>query len=161
LNLTQQNKPKATRVIGLDYGMARIGVAISDERKIIASPLSTHAATKHSKRTVANLLKELAVHQELYCYTIEEVVIGLPLLLSGKVGLLADEVKNFVENFKLVSSIPITMWDERLTTVQAERSIRESNLTRKRRSQVVDTVAAVIILQSYLDSKRMHLPNEF
>lgn len=148
-------KPKATRIVGLDYGLARIGVSLSDERKIIATPLTTIKAEKQSARTAVKVLKELAAHQEQNRYAIEEIIVGLPLLLSGKSGLLADEVMHFIEHLKKLTSIPIRTWDERLTTVQAERSLNESSLTRKRRSQVVDSVTAIIILQSYLDHKSL------
>ena len=74
--------------------------------------------------------------------------------MSGKVGFLADEVKHFIEFLKKATAVPVVTWDERLTTVQAERSLRESSLSRKKRTQFVDTVAAVIILQNYLDHKK-------
>lgn len=147
-----QRLPKG-RIIALDYGLARIGVAVSDETKLIASPLMTITTERKSEYTIAKILKELAIHQETLHYQIEEIVIGLPLMMSGKSGLVADEVKHFAELFRKSVAFPIVLWDERLTTVQAERALRESSLTRKKRSQVVDKVAAVIILQSYLDSK--------
>ena len=85
-------------------------------------------------------------------YAIESIVDGLPLMMSGKMGFLADEVKHFVELLQKPVSIPILTWDERLTTVQAERSLRRAAFHAKTRSQIVDEVAAVIMLQSYLDS---------
>jgi putative Holliday junction resolvase len=161
--MSQVNKPKATRIIGIDYGMARFGVAVSDELKIIATPLMTLQAEKKAEKTIVKLLAELEKHRELYSYQIEEIVIGLPLKMSGKMGLQADEVKYFSELLKQhlleqnKEHISVVTWDERLTTVQAERSMREGNLTRKRRAQSVDKVAAVIILQSYLDLKKPQL----
>lgn len=152
---TNQQKPLLKRIVGLDYGMARIGVALSDPQKIIATPLMIIKAEKRSEKTATKVLRELLAHSEANGYTIEEIVIGLPLLLSGKTGLLADEVHHFVELFTKLTSIPIVKWDERLTTVQAERSLRESSMTRKQRSKVVDTVAAVILLQNYLDHKTL------
>lgn len=148
-------KPKAGRIAALDYGMARIGFAVSDEQKIIATPIAVIKTEKSSEKTIAKVLHELTQHQEKYHYTIEEIVIGLPLLLSGKKGLLADEVKHFADLLAQSTSIPLVLWDERLTTVQAERSMRESSMTRKKRAQIVDTVAAVILLQSYLDHKHI------
>lgn len=139
--------PEAKRIVAIDYGMVRIGLALSDERKIIASPLMILIAEKKMEHTVSKLLKELGGYQ------IEEIVIGMPLLMNGKQGLLADEVKAFIEILKQQTSIPVITWDERLTTVQAERSMREGGMTRKQRSKVVDTVSAVILLQSYLDYK--------
>lgn len=151
-----RSKPKATRIAALDYGMARIGIALSDESKIIASPLKTLTTERKSEQTASKLLKELALHQEQNNYTLEAIVIGMPLLLSGKSGLLADEVTHFIELLRKATTIPIIPWDERLTTVQAERSMRESSMTRKQRSKHVDTVSAVILLQTFLDHKHLN-----
>ena len=142
---------KPTRIIGIDYGMARIGVAFSDERKIIAMPMLTLKAEKKSENTIIKLIGELEKHQQENRYQIETIIIGLPLLMSGKKGLLADEVNHFVELLKKNIHVPILTWDERLTSVQADRSMRERGMSRKKRSQKSDTVAAVIILQNYLD----------
>lgn len=146
-------KLKKTRILGLDFGLARIGVALSDETKILASPLYTLKCEKQIEQTVKKLLIDVVRYEKELHFTLEEYVIGHPLLMSGKTGFLADEVKHFVEILKQHTPLPITLWDERLTTVQAERSLRESNLSRKQRSARVDTVAAVIILQNYLDSR--------
>jgi putative holliday junction resolvase len=148
-----ENKYREGRIIALDYGLARIGVALSDPSKMIASPLETMLAEKKTELTAAKVVKELKLHQEAYRYNLEEIVIGLPLLLNGKIGLQADEVKHFVEILRKLSSVPIVTWDERLTTVQADRSMREGNLTRKKRAKNVDSVSAVILLQNYLDHK--------
>lgn len=144
---------KPTRTIGIDYGMARIGVAVSDERKIIAKPLMTIKAEKQSEATVAKVVAELAKDQAANHYTIDVIVVGMPLMMSGKMGFQADEVKHFVELLRKAVTMEVVTWDERLTTVQAERSLQESSLSRKRRSKIVDEVAAVIMLQSYLESK--------
>jgi putative holliday junction resolvase len=151
----EKTKSVSKRIIGIDFGMARIGVAYSDESWTIASPFKVILADKKSAATVDRLLQELKNHQQMYHYDIEEIVVGLPLLMSGKVGLLADEVKHFVELLQQAINVPVVTWDERLTSVQADRSLRETNFTRKRRSQFVDTVAAVIILQNYLDYKKL------
>lgn len=141
------------RIAALDYGLKRIGIAISDETKVIAFPLITITTEKKLHDTAAKVVRELAAHQKNYLYSLEEIVVGLPLLLSGKQGFLADEVKAFIEELAKHSQVPIITWDERLTSVQAERSLRESSMTRKKRTQHVDTVAAVILLQSFLDHK--------
>lgn len=146
---------KAKRIIGIDYGMVRLGLSFSDESKLIAIPWMVLGAEKKSEKTVAKLLRELERHQKEKAYEAEAIVIGLPLMMSGKMGFLADEVKHFIEILKLATTIPVVSWDERLTSVQAERSLRESSLTRKQRAKYVDTVAAVIILQNYLDSKNL------
>ncbi len=147
------SKVKRTRLVGIDFGMARIGVSISDEQKIIASPLTTITAEKRAEATIDKVMRKLDEHQRDYGYEIEEIIVGLPLMMSGRMGMLADEAKHFAERLKARVTIPVVMWDERLTTVQAEKSLRESSLTRKRRAKVVDIVAAVIILQSYLDHR--------
>lgn len=154
-------RPVKSRIVGIDFGMARIGVALSDERKIIATPLFTLKCEKKSEQTVAKLIADLKKHAEQQKYQIEEIVVGMPLLMSGKVGLLADEVKHFIQLLAHAIQLPVIPWDERLTSVQAEKSLREGNMTRKKRSQHVDTVAAVIILQNYLDGKNFHRPIEF
>lgn len=144
-----------TRIIAIDYGMARLGIAFSDEQKIIATPLMTLQAEKKSEQTVSKLVKTLEDHTKKLGYAIEEIIVGLPLLMSGKKGLLADEVEHFILLLQQQINVPIISWDERLTSVQAERSMLESSLTRKRRAKLVDTVAATIILQSYLNSKSL------
>jgi len=146
-------KPKASRIIGIDYGMVRFGIAISDEQKIIAIPSMTITAEKKSEATAFKIVQELLRHATENGYRIEEIVIGLPLMMSGKKGMVADEVSHFIELLRQNTEITIIPWDERLTTVQAERSMREGSLTRKRRSKIVDKVAATIILQSYLDRR--------
>lgn len=157
--MPQPNRPKnkAKRLIGVDYGMSRIGLALSDERQIIASPFQTMQSEKKTELTVAKFLSMLSQLEDAYNCEIEEIVIGLPLMMSGRQGFLADEVKHFIELLTNKSTIPIRAWDERLSTVQAERALRESEMTRKKSSKVVDIVSAAIILQSYLDYK--HLTN--
>lgn len=143
------------KLLGIDYGMKRIGLALSDERQIFASPLKTFEAAPKMDETALKLLEFIAsIEKETRCQ-IEEIVIGLPLMMSGKKGLIADEVELFAAKLKETSPIPIIIWDERLTTVQAERSLRETDMSRKKRSKVVDIVSAAIILQSYLDHKSL------
>lgn len=138
------------RILAIDYGMARLGLALSDERQVVALPYKVFHAHKKLAMTIAALLKEIAALPS----PLVEIVVGLPLLMSGRHGLLADEVKNFTEVLRAATTTPVVLWDERLTTVQAERSLREGTLSRKKRSQHVDTVAAVLLLQSYLDYRR-------
>lgn len=142
-----------TRIVSIDYGLVRIGIAISDEMKVIASPYKTVQAKKQLKETVKAVLTELQAHCQENGYIIEEIVVGLPLKMNGQMGLQADEVMHFVELMRQETSEPIVTWDERLTSVQAERAMREGGMSRKKRSRSVDRIAAVIILQSYLDQK--------
>lgn len=156
----QPNPPriKSKRLVGIDFGMSRLGLAISDERQIIATPFKTIQAEKKAELTVAKIVDALNEIQKSHGCEIEEIIVGMPLMMSGRKGLLADEVVHFVKLLSEATSIPIRTWDERLTTVQAERSLRESQMTRKKRSKVVDIVSAAIILQSYLDHKHISKP---
>ncbi len=143
------------RILGIDFGLARLGLALSDPGKIISFPLHVFPAEKKSEQTVKKLIAFIeATAKDKKC-TIEMIVVGMPFMMSGKKGLLADEVDHFVSVLRNFTAIPIVTWDERLTTVMAERSLRESSLTRKRRAQVVDAVSAGIMLQNFLDSKRV------
>lgn len=139
------------RIVALDFGLKRIGVAISDESKIIATPYKTIFTEKKGADTASKLINELKADAVSRKYAIEKIVVGLPLMMNGKKGFLADEVTHFIELLKPLIDCPIIVWDERLTTAQAEKSLLESDLTRRRRSQIVDSIAAIIILQSYLD----------
>jgi len=151
----QPNKPKfkSSRIVAIDYGLARLGLALSDERKIIAHSMTTLQAERKAEATAHKLIKELFQHAAANHYEIEEIVIGMPFLMNGKKGMLADEVIHFITLLKNLLQIPINTWDERLSSVQADRSLREGNFSRKRRSKMVDSVAAIIILQSYLEHK--------
>jgi putative Holliday junction resolvase len=141
------------RIIGIDYGIKRIGLALSDERHVIAMPSGTVFCEHKLELTLAKLVEELNRLQEKYHCEITEIVVGIPLKLDGKMGLMADEVKLFGESLQKLVKGSVIFWDERLSSIQAERSLREKQMNRKKRSQVIDTVSAAIILQSYLDSK--------
>jgi putative Holliday junction resolvase len=154
------NKPRPKRLLGIDFGLSRLGLALSDERKLIASPFLTFSSEKKTEETARKLIDLLTQLQEKNGYEIEEIIIGMPLMMSGKTGFLADEVNHFINVLSQVTSIPIHSWDERLSTVQAERSLRETQLSRKRRSKVVDIVSAAIILQSYLDHRNSRINSE-
>lgn len=156
--MPHQPKVKPKRFVGVDYGMSRIGMALSDERQVIASPWQTVKAEKKAEDTAAKLISLLNQLQESRACDIEALIVGLPLMMSGRTGFLADEVSHFVHLLEQALPFPVITWDERLTTVQAERSLRESSMTRKKRSKAVDIVSAAIILQSYLDHR--HLMNE-
>lgn len=146
-------KAKAKRIVAIDYGLARLGLALSDETKLIASSLQTLQAEKTAEKTAHKLCKELQGHAVANHYEIEEIVIGMPLMMNGSKGMLADEVIHFVSLLKKLFDIPINTWDERLSSVQADRALREGSFSRKRRAKLVDAVTATILLQSYLDKK--------
>jgi putative Holliday junction resolvase len=135
------------RFMGLDVGDKRIGVAISDESALIASPRETLERTGN-KKDIAHLL-DLARREE-----VSEILVGMPWNLDGTAGPQADKVSRFVDALRASTEIPIAIWDERLSTVRAEEALIEADVSREKRRGVVDRVAAAIILQSYLDAKR-------
>lgn len=137
--------------------MARLGIAVSDPTKLIATPLPTFKAERKSEYTATKLIAYLQDYAERQKCDIDKIVIGMPFMMSGKKGHLADEVTHFIELLKNITTIPIETWDERLTSVQADRSLRESSFSRKRRAQEVDSVAALILLQNFLDAERIKL----
>jgi len=133
------------RVLGLDVGDVLIGVAVSDPSKIIAQGLVS--VTRRNIKTDLEAVKCL-----LEQYEVEEIVVGLPKMLDGELGIQAQKVLRFVESLKTAVEIPIMMWDERFTTVSANRTLIEANMSRRKRKKVVDKLAAIIILQGYLDA---------
>ena len=134
-------------ILGLDVGDVRIGVAISDELGFSAHPLCT--ITRKNRRADMAVLCDL-----INTHGVEEVVIGLPLMLDGEIGVQAQKVEKFANRLKQMAHIPIHLWDERLTTVEAAEILRETGKPRKKRKQVIDQVAAVLILDEYLSDLR-------
>ncbi len=135
------------RILGIDYGRRRIGLAISDEAEFLARPLDPYRRT-HSLRKDLEHLSQLAREFE-----VETIVVGLPLNMDGSKGEMALEVEAFVAQLQAVSRIGIVVSDERLTSVEAERVLLEGNVNRKDRKQLRDGLAATLILQGYLDSQ--------
>lgn len=133
--------------MGLDVGDKRIGIALSDEGAIIASPQET-LERRGNRKDIAHLL-ELARRKD-----VAEILVGMPLSLDGSEGPQAQKVARFVEALKAATDLPVTTWDERLSTVGAERALLEGDVSRAKRKQTIDRVAAALILQGYLDSKR-------
>lgn len=135
-----------TRIVAIDYGTVRIGLAVSDERKILASPLPCLKAGKTLEETAQLLAKEFSKVSPL-----GTIVIGLPLHLSGHESPLSQEVRKLALLLEDLCKVPIALWDERLSTAQVERSLKEAGLKRKKRSELVDSLSAVLILQNFLD----------
>ncbi|MCS7050294.1 MAG: Holliday junction resolvase RuvX [Thermomicrobium sp.] len=133
------------RALGLDVGGRRVGVAISDELGLIASPLTTIDLNREGPEAIVKLV-------ERYAPTV--VVVGLPMTMRGQEGAQAAETRRFVEALRPHLSCPIVWWDERLTSTAADRALTAAGLRRGRRRQVVDAVAAALLLQSYLDAQR-------
>ena len=134
-------------ILGLDIGDARTGVAISDELGIAAHPLCT-IQRKSRKALLAELQELIAVHK------VERIVIGLPLQLDGETGVQARKVKRFAEKLEQRVNLPIIFWDESFTTFEATQILQGTKKRRKKRKQVIDQVAAVLILEGYLEELR-------
>lgn len=135
------------RVLGLDVGDRRIGIALSDSLGFTAQPLAVlnrRAATADAEAVCALVERHQA----------EQVVIGLPLTMAGARGPQAKKVEAFADTLRRRLSVPIRLVDERLTTVQGERALKEAGATRRRRKQLIDQVAAQLILQQFLDTQR-------
>jgi putative Holliday junction resolvase len=135
------------RALGLDVSDRRIGLALSDETGLLASPLATLARV--SPRRDANTVVALARQHE-----VGTIVVGLPLHLDGRVGPQAQKILAFVAALRARTRVPVVTQDERLTTVEAEQILSTSRRSRAARQTIVDQVAAVVILQEYLDHQR-------
>jgi putative Holliday junction resolvase len=135
------------RLMGLDVGDKRIGIALSDEGALIASPRET--LERSGNRKDIRYMLDLARREE-----VSEIVVGMPFSLDGSLGPQAHKVERFVEALKAETDIRVTTWDERLSTVSAERALLEGDVSRAKRKKTIDRVAAALILQGYLDSKR-------
>ncbi len=136
------------RVLGLDVGEKTVGVAVSDELGIAANPIETVPRSQHSKEDVERVLALVKSYQ------VTTVVVGLPLELSGKEGRAVRRVRAFSEQLKKrLPELKWVEWDERFSTVAAERVLLDADLSRKRRKEVVDRQAAAYILQGWLDAQ--------
>ena len=134
-------------ILGLDIGDARTGVAISDELGIAAHPLCT--IHRKSRKAVLAELQELVT-----AHKVERIIVGLPLQLDGGTGTQAQKVKRFAEKLEQQVNLPIVFWDESFTTFEAAQILRGTKKRRKKRKQVIDQVAAVLILEGYLEELR-------
>ncbi len=133
------------RLLGLDVGSKTVGLALSDTRFIIASPLETIRRAGF-KKDVAHLQHCIEEHKVL------ALIVGWPLNMDGSEGPRCQSVRQFVENILSVIDIPILWWDERLSTAAVTRTMLEADLSRRRRSQIVDKLAASYILQGVIDA---------
>ncbi len=136
------------RIMGLDYGTKTVGVAISDALGLTAQGTETITRKEENK-----LRRTLARIEEL-CreYEVEKIVLGFPKHMNNDIGERAEKSLEFKEMLERRTGLEVIMWDERLTTVEAERTLIESNVRRENRKQYIDKIAAVFILQGYLDS---------
>jgi putative Holliday junction resolvase len=139
-NVTRNARP----ILGIDLGEKRVGVSISDINQSIASSYTTLP-----KRNFSLFSKELQaiLDKEMIC----GIVLGLPLNMDGSEGPKCQSTRDFAKNLSNITTIPITFWDERLTTIAAEKSLLSADISRKKRLRVIDSIAAVLILQNVLD----------
>ena len=132
-------------ILALDLGRARIGVAISDELRLLAHPLETISADNQATLRLAQIIRERKV---------DHVVVGIPRQMNGQIGAAATEALRFVEKLRATLSCPVATWDERLTTVAAHRALRDAGKKTRDTRTYVDQVAAQMILQGYLDRRQ-------
>lgn len=137
------------RIVGIDYGKTRIGLAVSDESRIIATALETVQATKDPRETAKKIADALSSYKK-----IDTIVIGLPLHMNGKESEMSQSVRAFATVLEEVIPVPIIFWDERLTSAGVEKMLKGIDMSRKKRASVSDALSAVSILQNYLDSLR-------
>jgi putative pre-16S rRNA nuclease len=135
------------RIMALDVGGRRIGVALSDPTRVLASPLTTLRAEPRA-RAIAEIAALVVQHD------VTALVVGLPLTLSGEIGPQAQLIQTFAEELRAALDVPIHMFDERLTSVAAERLMQDLGIKPERRRARIDEVAASIILQDFLETQR-------
>ena len=141
------------RVIGLDIGSKRIGIAVSDELGFTAQPVETLM----SKGVEADLDRIVTLVDQ---YGADEIVVGVPYNMNGTEGPEAKKVRALMDKISARLHIPVREWDERLSTVAAERALLEADMSRAKRRKVIDKLAAMIILQVYLDRRRNEVSPE-
>lgn len=143
-SVTSEQKPG--RVLGLDVGARRIGVAVSDPLGITAQGLETlqRKNKKYDLGWLGRVIRE---------YEIKEIVVGLPLRMSGVEGAQAEKIQIFAEELRRHFKLPVHLWDERLTSAEANRLLRETDLSIEKRGKAVDRMAAVLILQGWMESR--------
>lgn len=138
--------PLKPRVLGLDVGSKTIGMAISDPLGFTAQGLTT--VRRKNKRLDFEQLDRIIAE-----YQVSEIVVGYPLRLSGIEGIQSEKMQVFAEDLRKKFGLPVHLWDERLTSSQANRILRESEISIKKRGEAVDRMAAVLILQSWMEAR--------
>ena len=146
-------KKAGSRALAIDFGAARIGLAISDGQKMFATPLENISGAKSLQDAVDRIKTLLETARAKQGWEVDEIVVGLPLSMDGSDSTRTAITREFAQ--KLREQVPVTveLLDERLTSVQAERLLMETKYTRKKRSQFVDRIAAAILLETYLRRK--------
>ena len=143
-----QNSAPPRRILALDFGLRNIGLAVSDELGLTAQGLET--LSRSNKRRDLDHLRRI-----IQKYGVREIVMGLPLQMSGDEGIQAEKVRAFAEELRRRFRLPVHFYDERLTSVEANRVLRETAMSIRRRAEAVDQLAAVLILQSFLESRKV------
>jgi putative Holliday junction resolvase len=138
--------PTPGRILGLDVGARRIGIAISDPLGLTAQGLTT-LQRRNRRYDLAELRKLLEAHE------VREIVVGNPLRMSGESGIQAEKMAGFAAQLEKAFGLPLHLWDERLSTAEAHRLLDETEIRDSRRKAVIDKMAAVLILQSFLDAR--------
>lgn len=142
------HNPAMTRILAIDVGTKTLGLALSDESGTVGMPLST--IQRRSLKRDVEALREVVDSRE-----VAEVVVGLPLNLDGSPGKMSDEADRICRAIETKLGVPVSRWDERLTTAAAERMLIEADVSRRRRRKVVDKLAATLILQGFLDRRNL------
>jgi putative pre-16S rRNA nuclease len=132
-------------ILGIDFGHARIGLAISDELHLLAHPLQTIPANRDSVKRIAEIIRERKI---------DKVIVGIPRHMSGEIGKSAHATLEFANKVRAQVPCPVETWDERLSTVAANRALSAAGKKTRQTRQIVDQVAAQMILQGYLDRER-------
>ena len=136
--------PLKNSILGIDLGKKRTGIAVSDINQKIASPLKVIENMKFNE--ILNILEKIVTERNICA-----IIVGDPINMDGSIGPKSQSSRSFIKNLSEELDIPILLWDERLTTVSAERSLLEADISRKKRQQLIDKIAASIILQNFLD----------
>jgi putative Holliday junction resolvase len=140
--------PPTGRILALDWGEIRIGLALSDETQTLASPLETLVRRRGKRFPMPRLVELIALHEPV------GIVVGLPLTGEGEEGASAIESRDLAESVAARTRIPVELWDERLTTARALRAVREQGGSVRGRKQDVDALAAAVLLQHFLDARK-------
>jgi putative pre-16S rRNA nuclease len=134
-----------TPILAVDFGQARIGLAISDELRLLAHPLETISANKNPAKRIGEIVRDRKV---------DKIVVGVPRNMSGETGRAADEAMKFADKLRAELNCDVVTWDERLTTVAASRALKDAGKKTRNTRQIIDQVAAQMILQGFLDRQR-------
>ena len=147
--MTEIRQPQEVRILALDVGSKRIGLAVSDPLGITAQGLEV--LIRQNPQADLERLVEVARQ-----WGVQQIVVGLPRHMDGRLGSAAPQILELVAVLHEILGVEVVTWEERLTTVEAERVLLQADMSRRRRRQVVDQLAAVLILQNYLDHRQQH-----